>query len=473
MTDETLAALAAKIRAREISPVEATEACLARIETLGPRLRAFLHVDAETALRTARIREAEAKAGRSRGPLHGVPLAHKDLFASGGRRGVLRHGRPRVLPRRPGRDGRRAPGGRRRHHARPAEPLGAGARAVRRQRPPRRRRDALARRPLRRRVVERVRGGRGRRPRVRRPRHRHRRLDPAARRVLRRRGAQAHLRAREPGGRDAALVVARPCRPARPDRAGRGGPPRRDRGRRRRATRPRVPARSRTTSRASTGRSPGSGSACPTATTGTGSTTRCGPRSRRRSTALRGLGAQVVECPLPDPALLNDLANVIARCESAAVHARIVRESPHALQPAVRARLEVGFHVSAHDYLQATRLRARATRTFVDDVFARVDVLVAPTIPEPAPALAAVKAGSPDDDRPSHGALLAPDPALERARAAGAQPAVRLRGRWPARGPPAGRPPLRRGDAAPRRPRVRAGGGLVAAAPAARVAASA
>jgi aspartyl-tRNA(Asn)/glutamyl-tRNA(Gln) amidotransferase subunit A len=105
----------------------------------------------------------------------------------------------------------------------------------------------------------------------------------------------------------------------------------------------------------------------------------------------------VIECALPDPALLNDLANVIARCESAAVHARIVRESPHALQPAVLARLEVGLHVSAHDYLQAMRLRARATRTFVDEVFARVDVLVAPTIPEPAPTLAAVKAGSPDE----------------------------------------------------------------------------
>jgi aspartyl-tRNA(Asn)/glutamyl-tRNA(Gln) amidotransferase subunit A len=105
----------------------------------------------------------------------------------------------------------------------------------------------------------------------------------------------------------------------------------------------------------------------------------------------------VVDCALPDPALLNDLANAIARSESAAVHTRIVRESPHALQPAVRTRLEVGFHVSAHDYLQATRLRARAARTFVDDVFARVDVLVAPTIPEPAPAVAAVKAGSPDE----------------------------------------------------------------------------
>jgi aspartyl-tRNA(Asn)/glutamyl-tRNA(Gln) amidotransferase subunit A len=113
--------------------------------------------------------------------------------------------------------------------------------------------------------------------------------------------------------------------------------------------------------------------------------------------ALRGLGARVAECPLPDPALLNDLANVIARCESAAVHARVVRESPHVLQPAVRARLEIGLHLSAHDYLQATRLRARATRTFVAEVFREVDVLAAPTIPEPAPALAAVKAGSADE----------------------------------------------------------------------------
>jgi aspartyl-tRNA(Asn)/glutamyl-tRNA(Gln) amidotransferase subunit A len=100
---------------------------------------------------------------------------------------------------------------------------------------------------------------------------------------------------------------------------------------------------------------------------------------------------------VPDPALLSDLANVMARSESAAVHARMVRESPHLLQPAVRARLEIGFHVSAHDYLQAARLRARATRAFVDEVFAVVDLLAMPTIPEPAPALAVVKAGSTDE----------------------------------------------------------------------------
>lgn len=110
--------------------------------------------------------------------------------------------------------------------------------------------------------------------------------------------------------------------------------------------------------------------------------------------ALGARGAIVRELWLPDPQPLVDAANVIARCESAAIHARVAREQPHALQPAVRARLEVGFQVPAYDYLQALRLRARLTRAFLRDVFPEADVIAAPTIPEPAPALDAVKAGS-------------------------------------------------------------------------------
>jgi aspartyl-tRNA(Asn)/glutamyl-tRNA(Gln) amidotransferase subunit A len=53
-----------------------------------------------------------------------------------------------------------------------------------------------------------------------------------------------------------------------------------------------------------------------------------------------------------------------------------------------------GLTVTAYEYLQGQRLRARFTREFIDDVFSRMDVLVTPTIPEPAPALAAAKAGS-------------------------------------------------------------------------------
>jgi aspartyl-tRNA(Asn)/glutamyl-tRNA(Gln) amidotransferase subunit A len=109
--------------------------------------------------------------------------------------------------------------------------------------------------------------------------------------------------------------------------------------------------------------------------------------------ALDRVGAVVRSLTVPDPAIVHGVANAIARPESAVIHARLARERPHELQPAVRARLEVGFHVSAQDYLQAGRLRARLARQFVAEVFADVDVLIAPTIPEPAPPLAETTAG--------------------------------------------------------------------------------
>src|SRR5262249_22737475 len=118
---------------------------------------------------------------------------------------------------------------------------------------------------------------------------------------------------------------------------------------------------------------------------------------RRAVETIQALGVIVRELRVPDPVPLNDLANVIARSESAAIHSRLVRETPHLLQPVVRARLEVGLHVSAHDYLQATRLRARAARAFVEGVLGDVDVLLTPTIPEPAPLLSAVTAGPTDE----------------------------------------------------------------------------
>src|SRR5262245_64193072 len=79
VTDWTIATLARAIAARKISPVEATQEHLARIERLDGRIRAFITIDAEGALAAARALEAELIAGRSRGPLHGVPLAHKAL----------------------------------------------------------------------------------------------------------------------------------------------------------------------------------------------------------------------------------------------------------------------------------------------------------------------------------------------------------------------------------------------------------
>jgi aspartyl-tRNA(Asn)/glutamyl-tRNA(Gln) amidotransferase subunit A len=118
---------------------------------------------------------------------------------------------------------------------------------------------------------------------------------------------------------------------------------------------------------------------------------------RKAANVIAGLGARVTELRVPDPQPMTDVASIIISCESTAIHARAVREHPHDLTPVSRTRLHVGFQVSAYDYLQATRLRARLTREFVREVFTQVDALVAPVIPEPAPALAEVTSGTADE----------------------------------------------------------------------------
>jgi len=75
----TIAELSEKLRTRQLSPVEVTQAMLDRIAALDPALRSYQTVMAETALAEARTAEAEIAAGNWRGPLHGVPYAAKDL----------------------------------------------------------------------------------------------------------------------------------------------------------------------------------------------------------------------------------------------------------------------------------------------------------------------------------------------------------------------------------------------------------
>ena len=77
-------ALAELLRRREVSPVEATVAYLARIEQVDPALNSYITVTAEQAMAEARQAEAEIAAGNYRGPLHGVPVAVKDQFCTDG-----------------------------------------------------------------------------------------------------------------------------------------------------------------------------------------------------------------------------------------------------------------------------------------------------------------------------------------------------------------------------------------------------
>src|SRR5262244_426804 len=113
---------------------------------------------------------------------------------------------------------------------------------------------------------------------------------------------------------------------------------------------------------------------------------------------LGKLGARVTSLTVPDPhAMVAACNNTMVAAEAAAIHSRILKERPGELQPAVLARLAPGLRVSAYDYIQGSRLRAQLTREFITDVFSRTDVLVAPTIPEPAPALAEAKSGTTDE----------------------------------------------------------------------------
>ena len=77
-------ALAELLRRREVSPLEATVAYLARIEQVDPALNSYITVTADRAMAEARQAEAEIAAGNYRGPLHGVPVAVKDQFCTDG-----------------------------------------------------------------------------------------------------------------------------------------------------------------------------------------------------------------------------------------------------------------------------------------------------------------------------------------------------------------------------------------------------
>lgn len=72
--------LARVVAAREVSPVELVDACIARIEARNPSLNAFVFTDFEHARRAAREAESAVVAGAELGPFHGVPTAIKDLF---------------------------------------------------------------------------------------------------------------------------------------------------------------------------------------------------------------------------------------------------------------------------------------------------------------------------------------------------------------------------------------------------------
>ncbi len=80
----TIAELAPRLRNKEISPVEITQRCLDRISEKNAELNAYITVLAGSALADAKAAEAEILRGQWRGPMHGIPIALKDLIDTAG-----------------------------------------------------------------------------------------------------------------------------------------------------------------------------------------------------------------------------------------------------------------------------------------------------------------------------------------------------------------------------------------------------
>src|SRR3974390_2499868 len=81
----SLTAVAKAIAGKRLSSHEVTRACLHRIAEWQPRLNAFMAIEGEAARKAADDADAALEKGQNRGALHGVPLAHKDMYYDAGK----------------------------------------------------------------------------------------------------------------------------------------------------------------------------------------------------------------------------------------------------------------------------------------------------------------------------------------------------------------------------------------------------
>jgi aspartyl-tRNA(Asn)/glutamyl-tRNA(Gln) amidotransferase subunit A len=94
--------------------------------------------------------------------------------------------------------------------------------------------------------------------------------------------------------------------------------------------------------------------------------------------ALADLGCELIPVQLPDLAKLDAAAGIVLACEGATQHAQLMREQPGSYGMQLRTRLERGFAIPAPRYIDALRYRSEALRSFSAAVFANVDVLHLP-----------------------------------------------------------------------------------------------
>jgi aspartyl-tRNA(Asn)/glutamyl-tRNA(Gln) amidotransferase subunit A len=109
--------------------------------------------------------------------------------------------------------------------------------------------------------------------------------------------------------------------------------------------------------------------------------------------ALAALGAEIVSVTVPAPEHLTELSRVLVYSEAAAIHGPWLREHAGDYSPQVRMRAATGLAIPAAAYQQAQQLRPGILRRFVEAVFAKCDVLHLPTLGIPIPTLTETDVG--------------------------------------------------------------------------------
>lgn len=109
--------------------------------------------------------------------------------------------------------------------------------------------------------------------------------------------------------------------------------------------------------------------------------------------ALRAEGASIVALDVPDIAPMAELSRAIVYSEATGLHAHWLRDRPQLYSPQVRVRASTGLGIPASIYVEALLLRMPLVRRFVAEVFSRCDVLHTPTLPIATPTMAETDVG--------------------------------------------------------------------------------
>jgi aspartyl-tRNA(Asn)/glutamyl-tRNA(Gln) amidotransferase subunit A len=116
---------------------------------------------------------------------------------------------------------------------------------------------------------------------------------------------------------------------------------------------------------------------------------------------LEALGVRVVPVELPDPRVIYALTNLVNKAEAATIHGQWIRDRYDDYSLSAVNRIEAGFHVPATHYLDALRLRAPLLEQFADQVFAHADVVHMPVLGMPVPTVDATEIRGGTEDVPA------------------------------------------------------------------------